>query len=304
MTDSVLDPVETGHRDPVAATARVGILGGPTKSNVPLQRAWQRLGIAASLMTAPESVGMLGERDVALVRLDVLPSLDGVEPGLGEVAALVRRGVRVLNRPSALIAVHDKLVTQELLAAAGVAHPATVHVTGSGEVRSVPLPCVVKPRFGSWGTDVFRCETDTELRLTLRSVADRAWFRRHGALVQQLLPTDGSDLRVLVAGGCLVGAARRVAAGGEWRTNVTLGGTLEPVTAVQDDVVNLSLAAVAVVGADLVCVDVLPTTCGPVVLELNGAADFDARYSLPGEDVYLGAALALQLPAGVAALER
>lgn len=295
MTDSVLDPVETGHRDPVAATARVGILGAPTKSNVPLQRAWQRLGLAASLVTAPEATGMLEERDVALVRLDVLPSLDGVEPGLGEVGALVRRGVRVLNRPSALIAVHDKLVTQELLAAAGVAHPVTVHVTGSGEVPSVPLPCVVKPRFGSWGTDVFRCETDTELRGTLRAVADRPWFRRHGALVQELVPSEGTDLRVLAAGGRVVGAARRLAAPGEWRTNVTLGGTLEPVTVVPSDAAEISLTATALLGADLACVDVLPTAHGPVVLELNGAADFDARYSLPGEDVYVQSALALDL---------
>jgi len=247
-------------------------------------------------MLPPAAAATLREGDVALVRLDVLASLDGVEAGLDKVSVLVRGGVRVLNRPSALFAVHDKLVTHELLSAAGVPHPATVHVTDLAGLLNVPMPCVVKPRFGSWGKDVFRCRTRTEWRRTLRSVADRAWFRRHGALVQQLLETDGSDLRVLVAGGRVVGAARRVAAAGEWRTNVTLGGLLEPVAAVPDDAADLSLAAVAVVGADLVCVDVLPTPRGPVVLELNGAADFDARYSLPGEDVYLEAAVALRLP--------
>ncbi len=302
MADSVLawvddEPRASGRE--AAGSGVVGIVGGPTKGNLLLEQGWQRLGLTTRLMSPSTAATTLGKGDIVLVRLDVLGSLDGIEPGLGEAAMLARRGARVLNRPSALFAVHDKLVTYELLAAAGVAHPATVHVTDPDRHPDVPMPCVVKPRLGSWGKDVFRCSTLAELSRTLRSVRDRPWFRRHGALVQELLPTPGVDLRVLVAGGRVVGAARRVAAAGEWRTNVTLGGSLEPVAALPDDAAALSLAAVAVVGADLVGVDVLPTMRGPVVLELNGAADFDERYSLPDEDVYLEAASALRLPTGV-----
>ena len=48
---------------------------------------------------------------------------------------------------------------------------------------------------------------------------------------------------------------------------------------------------------DFVGVDLLPTPGGYVVLQLNGAADFDERYSLPGRDVYADAARALGLVA-------
>lgn len=271
----------------------VAIIGGPTKGSLLLEENWVRLGCRACVMDAETAAGV-GQDAVALVRLDVLETLDGIEPGLEEVAQLVRRGIVVLNRPAALVAVHDKLVTHDLLRAAGVPHPVAVHVTTPWEPNDdVPLPCVVKPRFGSWGRDVYRCHTRSELRWTLASVADRSWFRRHGALVQELVPVQGSDLRVLVAGTRAVGVARRVAAPGEWRTNVTLGGALQSLPELPRAAAEAALDAAAATGIDLACVDLLQTDHGYVVLELNGAADFDRRYSLPGQDVYLEAALAL-----------
>lgn len=271
----------------------VAIIGGPTKGNLLLEENWRRLGCRARLVDAEET-DRLARSAVALVRLDVLETLDGIEPGLEEVARLVRRGMVVLNRPATLVAVHDKLVTHDLLRAAGVPHPVARHVTTPWDADDdVPLPCVVKPRFGSWGRDVHRCHSRAELRWTLAMVGDRSWFRRHGALVQELVPPWGSDLRVLVAGARAVGAARRVAAPGEWRTNVSLGGTLKPLLELPRAAAETALDAAAAVGIDLACVDLLPTDHGPVVLELNGAADFDARYSLPGQDVYLESARAL-----------
>jgi glutathione synthase/RimK-type ligase-like ATP-grasp enzyme len=54
---------------------------------------------------------------------------------------------------------------------------------------------------------------------------------------------------------------------------------------------------VAAVGGDLVGVDLLPLPGGRyVVLELNGAVDFDDRYSLPDTSIYSEAARALDLP--------
>jgi glutathione synthase/RimK-type ligase-like ATP-grasp enzyme len=69
--------------------------------------------------------------------------------------------------------------------------------------------------------------------------------------VQELLPLAADDLRPVVAGGRVAGAAERVARPGEWRTNVSLGGELR---AAQPDaaVCALAVAAASVIGADLV----------------------------------------------------
>jgi RimK family alpha-L-glutamate ligase len=233
-----------------------------------------------------EALRTLGAGDLAIGRLDVAERLDGIEIGLWELARLEGAGVRVLNRPRALVAAHDKLATSRALAEAGVPHPRTTHVAAPSDLVTVDGPFVVKPRFGSWGRDVTLCEDAAALRRHLAEIADRPWFAAHGALVQQLVPPQGHDVRVVVAGCSVVGAVRRVAAPGEWRTNVALGAVREPVEPAPD-VIELAIRAAGAIEADLVGVDLLPTPDGGhVVVELNGAVEFNEQYSLLGADVF------------------
>jgi glutathione synthase/RimK-type ligase-like ATP-grasp enzyme len=153
---------------------------------------------------------------------------------------------------------------------------------------------VVKPRFGSWGVDVMRCETDEELRAAIEAIRGRPWFRRQGALVQSLVPPVGHDLRVLVAGGRVVGVESRVAAADEWRTNISLGGSSLPAI-VPPRAEATALAAAAAVGGDFVGIDLLPHHRDHVVIEVMGGVDFERRYSLPGRDVFADIAVALGL---------
>jgi RimK family alpha-L-glutamate ligase len=241
--------------------------------------------------TPDEAVRGLVAGDVAVGRLDVLPELDGIDGGLRALGELEARGIRVLNPASALIAAHDKLVTARLLEGAGLPHPRTWCVTDGSRRPVLVGPTVVKPRFGSWGRDVVRCVDDDALDLALEHASRYPWFAAHGALVQELVPPQGFDLRILVAGGRVVGAIRRVAAPGEWRTNVALGARREAVDP-PPDACRLALAAAAVAGTDLVGVDLLPSAVGWVVLELNGAVDFTSEYSRT-ENVFAAVARAL-----------
>ena len=106
------------------------------------------------------------------------------------------------------------------------------------------------------------------------------------------MPLLGHDLRVVVAGGDVIGAVKRVAKPGEWRTNVALGAKRVPIDP-SPAACELALAAAAAIGADLLGVDLLPVGPGrDVVLELNGAVDFTHEYH-PGGDVYASAMRAL-----------
>jgi len=249
-------------------------------------------GVEMDILRPSATLSRLGAGDAALGRLDVLPTVDGIEPGSWELARLEAEGVHVLNRLRTLSSTHDKRRTAHVLGAAGVPHPKTTNVTAPQLGTRLSPPFVVKPRFGSWGRDVVLCETPTEARACLDRLASRPWFRRQGVLVQELVPPIGHDLRVVVAAGQVVGAVRRVAAAGEWRTNVALGGRREPVSpplAARE----LALAAAGAAEADLVGVDLLPTREGGwVVLELNGAVEFNDTYSLD-RDVFAAAAEAL-----------
>jgi len=79
-------------------------------------------------MTPRRALEVLQPGDAALGRLDVLPTLDGMDDGLWALGALAARGVHVLNDPAALLAAHDKLLTARVLRRRDVVHPATTHV--------------------------------------------------------------------------------------------------------------------------------------------------------------------------------
>jgi glutamate---[amino group carrier protein] ligase len=250
-------------------------------------------GVEMHILRPSATLARLGAGDAALARLDVLPTVDGIEPGSWELARLEAEGVRVLNRLRTLASTHDKLRTAKVLAAAGVPHPTTTHVTAPQFGTRLAPPFVVKPRYGSWGRDVELCRKPAEGQALLEHLATRPWFRKQGVLVQELVPPLGHDLRIVVAAGEVVGAVRRVAADGEWRTNIALGGHREPVMAPPLAARELALAAARAAEADLVGVDLLPTEDGGwIVLELNGAVEFNDTYSLD-RNVFAAAARAL-----------
>ena len=255
-----------------------------TDTNEALAAAAESLGAAAAVLAPRDALRVLQPGDVALGRLDVREGLDGIESGELELERLAACGVEVLNPPRALAAAHDKLLTARALRLAGLPHPRTWLIAEGMPSAAPELPLVLKPRFGSWGRDVVLCRTREELDDALERASFRGWFREHGALAQELVPPQGWDLRIVVAAGRVVGAARRLAAPGEWRTNVALGGHSEPAAAPLL-ARTLALAAAQAIRADLVGVDLLPTGNGYVIAELNGAVDVQPWYRYDG-DVY------------------
>ena len=252
-------------------------------------RAW---GLDSELLDPHTALTSLEPGDVALGRLDVREGLDGIERGTGELERLAAGGVDVRNPPGALVVAHDKLLTARALRLAGLPHPHTTLLNPALPTAVPELPVVLKPRFGSWGRDVERCTTADELDAALVRLQSKPWFREHGALAQELVEPRGWDMRLVVAGGSIVGAACRIARSGEWRTNAALGAQVEPVDP-PPLARALALAAARAARADLVGVDLLPTPSGGfLVLELNGAVDFRPVYA-PLRDVFSDTVAAL-----------
>lgn len=266
---------------------RIALLAGSlTPTNARLLRALVAQGADVGWLAPEQIPAARTQADVVLSRFDVRPTLDGVEAGWWRLCKLERAGFPVLNPTAALLACHDKLATALLLARHEVPHPRTSLIDTVRQLRSFAWPVVVKPRFGSWGRNVELVHGQRSLEQHLKRISREPWFRRHGALVQELVPTDGSDLRLVIAGGSVVGAVKRVAGRGEWRTNVSLGGRRHPVTP-SAEARALAVSAVRAVGADLAGVDLLRRPDGGyVVLEVNGAVEFTSDYSLDGIDAF------------------
>jgi glutathione synthase/RimK-type ligase-like ATP-grasp enzyme len=246
-----------------------------SETNDALVAAGQALGVPTLRLAPRDVLRSLEPGDIALGRLDVRETLDGIEDGLRELEKLAAAGVTVLNPPAALAVTHDKLLTARALRRAGLPHPHT-WLIADGLPAPVPeLPTVLKPRFGSWGRDVTLCHTHEDVELTARLL-----WTEHGVLAQELVPPLGWDVRIVVSGGRVVGAARRIAAD---------GGRSVPYVA-PPLARSLAILAADAVHADLAGVDLLPTANGWVIAELNGAVDFRPWY---GERVFDDAVLEL-----------
>ena len=243
-------------------------------------------GMRWELMSPEEALNTLRPGDAALGRLDILPTLDGIDDGMWALGALEARRVVVLNDAAALFATHDKLLSARLLRRAELPHPRTAHIRPDRPFPAVRPPVVVKPRFGSGGKGVTRCDDEDSLVETLARLSGSTWFEQQGVLVQELVPSQGYDLRILVAAEPIVGAIFRIAAEGEWRTNIALGGVRRPVPDPPKEACEVALAAARAAGAALVGVDLVRDVDGSwIVIELNGAVEFTSEYQ-PGGDVF------------------
>ncbi|MEB3331250.1 MAG: glutathione synthase [Synechococcaceae cyanobacterium] len=136
-----------------------------------------------------------------------------------------RRGVRVLNRPASLRAWNEKLSAlrfSHLMAPTLVSSRVEQLAAFAGEHGEV----VLKPLAGRAGQGVVFASTATPgLRALLELVTDQ---ERLPVMVQAFLPgVQAGDKRILLVDGEPLGAVNRRPGGGEFRSNLAVGGIPE-----------------------------------------------------------------------------
>ena len=209
----------------------------------------------------------LSSFDGVLVRSMPPGSLEQVVFRMDVLEQLRLSGVPVINPPKALEVAIDKYLTNARLEAAGFLTPRTLVCQSCDEAlaafHELGQDVVVKPLFGSEGRGLTRL-TDEALALRCFRMLEQL-----GAVlyVQEFLPHEGCDWRLLVIGGRVLGV-RRINPH-DWRTNVSRGARAEPLE-IDASLGDLALRAAATVGAPLAGVDVLPTRDGRrFLLEVN-----------------------------------
>jgi RimK family alpha-L-glutamate ligase len=180
-----------------------------------------------------------------------------------------QRGVTVMNPPRAIERSVDKFYTSALLQDAGLPTPETTICESPADAMAAVRAMgdvILKPIFGSMGHGMVRVsDPETAFRVVRALEQVRAVF-----YVQRAVDHGGRDVRVFVVGGRVLGAIERRAPAGEWRTNVSNGGSAQPFD-LPAGWAQLALRATAAVGADYAGVDLLPSRDGAVfVLEVNG----------------------------------
>lgn len=202
---------------------------------------------------------------------------------LAGLAVLEQVGLRCVNSLSGLRNSRDKTICYAMLSAAGVPIPPTVVLGdwGDGEFLKALKgpPWVVKLSVSTKGQGVCLVESVR----SLRSVVDA--LRQEGEssiLVQEFIAeAKGADIRVVVLGGkARVAARRQSGSADEFRSNLFLGGKAD-VLKMSDKMADIAERATRAVGLDVAGVDLLETSDGFFVVEVNGSPGLTAAPELP-----------------------
>ena len=150
--------------------------------------------------------------------------------------------------------------------------PKTAFVKAKGDVlpaieRVGGAPVIIKLIEGTQGIGVLLADTVK----SAESIIELLQSQKQNVLVQKFVKeSKGRDIRALVVGDQVVAAMRRVAQGQEFRSNVHRGGRTEQVELSQD-YVEAAVRAAQIMGLRVAGVDMLESSVGPQVLEVNSS---------------------------------
>lgn len=226
--------------------------------------------------------------DLELPKLVLVRLGAGILPfQLAVVRHFEQAGVPCINGSLPIETVKDKLRSSQILSRSGIPIPNTMMVRlpiDDGLVENnIGFPCVVKVVTGSYGEGVYLCESKRDYKKLMEFV-DNLGNKKTMIVQEYLKDRPGEDLRVLVIGGKVIGAMRRTAPEGDFRANITNGGTGEnfPVTEEIDYIARETAKALEL---DIAGVDLLFDSRGFRVCEANSNPGFRGFEEYCGVDV-------------------
>lgn len=172
-------------------------------------------------------------------------------------------------KPKAFTLGHDKYMSLLELQKNDVDIPKTYYAANTGIAlrileEKVDYPVILKAQEGTHGKGVLVAESFKSAKTILDILSE---FKRP-YVIQEFVETDGtSDIRVIVGGGKVLGAYKRIAANGEFRTNIHNGGKREK-HSLTDKQIDLALRSGEAIGAGVCGVDILNSD-KPSVIEIN-----------------------------------
>ena len=202
---------------------------------------------------------------------------------------LEQQGIPVFNSSDSIGLCDDKSLTYLALKRIGIPMPETVILPQTfpnigytntdflnEAAARIGFPLVLKECFGSFGQQVYLYDDLEKLREKVVSLGGTPM------LLQAMVKSSfGRDIRVNVVGGRIVACILRQSKTGDFRSNLTLGGSMEPYTPSAEEA-RLALEAVKELGFTFAGVDVLFGESGPLICEVNSNAHFKTTLECTG----------------------
>lgn len=224
-----------------------------------------------------------------------LGGFDAVIPRIGASvtfygAAVLRQfemmGVFPVNESVAITRSRDKLRSLQLLSRKNIGLPVTGFASKPDDVPDLirmvgGTPVVIKLLEGTQGIGVVLAET----RKAAESVIEAFMGLKADILVQEYIKeAGGADIRCLVIGDKVIAAMKRQAMEGEFRSNLHRGGSASLIRITPTER-KTAVAAAKAMGLNVAGVDLLRSSRGPLVMEVNSSPGLEGIESATGKNV-------------------
>lgn len=193
--------------------------------------------------------------EIVLVRLGA-----GITPTeLAIIRYFELSGIPCVNSSHSINKVQDKFQTSSILSFAGISVPTAMIAkypkTNDLVSSNINFPCIVKVIVGSFGEGIYLCHSLHEYNNIIEFT--HSLHVPDTLIVQKYLGDHpGEDLRVFVIGDEVLGVMKRTAPIGDFRANISKGGsgTAVPIT---DKIRDIALHTTKVLGLNIAGIDLL-----------------------------------------------
>ncbi len=243
--------------------------------------------LRCSMVLGPEPRMLYQNAEVEGLRV-VLPRIGAsiTQYGVAVVGHLTTMGVPVVNDAPSIARSRDKLRCLQILSGAGIDIPRTVMAHDGSNIKLLVdevggLPAIIKLLRGTQGVGVMIATTMKEVE----TIFETFWELGQEIFIQEFIAeSKGRDVRALVVGNKVVGAMRRKARKGEFRSNIHRGGEGKPMK-LPAEYAAVAVKAAQMVGLGICGVDMLESKNGPKVMELNSSPGFEGLEKTTGKDI-------------------
>jgi ribosomal protein S6--L-glutamate ligase len=186
----------------------------------------------------------------------------------------------------ALVRSRDKLRSLQILSRAGLGLPKTIFTNYSRNVAEIinqagGAPVVIKLLEGTQGIGVILAETNK----AAESVIEAFNNLQARVIVQEFIKeAKGADIRAFIVDGQVVGAMKRQGKEGEFRSNLHRGGSASVITLTDEEEIA-ALKACKAMGLGIAGVDMLQSSRGPLILEVNSSPGLEGIETATGIDI-------------------
>lgn len=206
--------------------------------------------------------------------------------GTAMVRQFENQGTFTTASSLAIVRSRDKLRAYQILGKAGVEIPKTVFARETANFEDVVelaggTPLIIKVARGTHGNGVVLAETAKAAKAVMQAF----YVEGVNFLVQEFVKESaGEDIRVLVVGGRVVASVKRQSLDGDFRSNTHQGGEGSAVK-LTDEEKKTAIRAAKAMGLPICGVDMMRSSRGPLVLEVNSSASLKTPEQITGRDV-------------------